>query len=240
MPDRPIPEKSKILKTEEEADKKYEGELKALLSRLEIENKRLKEGTNLESDLAPQIDLEKIEEIIREIRENNKVSREQQALIDEYKKMCISNIPKEEIDKVIKTALTSHSRGELKNIITQFSKEAKKVEAQQDVDDEQEGEVEIEEILDRIGGVEYKERLNRAIKHIEENSNDFLTPDALQTYSPKFLNILENIQDPEYLGLHLVYSQFRTIEGIGIFSLVLDKNGLLDLKLRKILLTTGL
>jgi len=233
MPDRPIPEKSKILKTEEEADKKYEGELKALLSRLEIENKRLKEGTNLESDLAPQIDLEKIEEIIREIRENNKVSREQQALIDEYKKMCISNIPKEEIDKVIKTALTSHSRGELKNIITQFSKEAKKVEAQQDVDDEQEGEVEIEEILDRIGGVEYKERLNRAIKHIEENSNDFLTPDALQTYSPKFLNILENIQDPEYLGLHLVYSQFRTIEGIGIFSLVLDKNGFTRFKIKK-------
>ena len=233
MPDRPIPERKKILKTEEEADKKFEGDLKSLLGNLSLENRRRKEDTNWESYLAPQIDLDKLEEIIREIRENNTVSREQQVLIDDYKKMLRLGFLKEEIDKVVTSALTSHSRGELKNIITQFAKEAKKVEAQQDVDDEQEGEVEIEEILDRIGGVEYKERLNRAIKHIEENSNDFLTPEALQTYSPKFLNILENIQDPEYLGLHLVYSQFRTIEGIGIFSLVLDKNGFTRFKIKK-------
>ena len=36
-----------------------------------------------------------------------------------------------------------------------------------------------------------------AIKNIEEHSNDFLTPEALQTYSPKFLHMLENIDDPE-------------------------------------------
>ena len=175
----------------------------------------------------------KLEEIIREIRENNKVSPEQNALINEYKETLNLEFLKNEIDDAVKSALFSHSRGELKNIITQFAKDAKKVEAQQDVDDEKEGEVEIDEILDRIGGVEYKERLNRAIKHIEENSNDFLTPEALQTYSPKFLNILENIQDPEYIGLHLVYSQFRTIEGIGIFSLVLDKNGFTQFKIKK-------
>jgi hypothetical protein len=233
MPDRPIPEGKKILKSEEEADKKFEGDLKNLLLNLELENKRRKQDRTWGSYLAPQFDLDKLEEIIREIRENNKVSMEQKALINEYKQTLILETLKEEIDGVIISALTSHSRGELKNIITQFAKEAKKVEAQQDVDDEQEGEVEIEEILDRIGGVEYKERLNRAIKHIEENSNDFLTPEALQTYSPKFLNILENIQDSEYLGLHLVYSQFRTIEGIGIFSLVLDKNGFTRFKIKK-------
>jgi hypothetical protein len=72
-----------------------------------------------------------------------------------------------------------------------------------------------------------------ALHHIKNNSNDFLTPEALQTYSPKFLNILENIQDPEYQGLHLVYSQFRTMEGIGIFSLVLDKNGFTQFKIKK-------
>jgi hypothetical protein len=232
MPDRPIPKKQKILKTEE-ADKIFEEELKTFLRKLETENITLKEGTNLESNLTPQIDLVIIEEIIKKIRENNKVSREQQTQIDEYKKMFKSNILKEEIDKVVKTALMSHSTGELKNVNSQFMKDAKKVEAQQDMDDEKEGEVEIDEILDKIGGIEYKERLNRAIKHIEDNSNDFLTPEALQTYSPKFLNILENIQDTEYIGLHLVYSQFRTIEGIGIFSLVLDKNGFTQFKIKK-------
>ena len=66
-----------------------------------------------------------------------------------------------------------------------------------------------------------------------KHSNDFLTPEALQTYSPKFLHILENIQDPEHQGLHLVYSQFRTSEGIGLLTLVLNKNGFTQFKINK-------
>jgi hypothetical protein len=108
-----------------------------------------------------------------------------------------------------------------------------KEENNQDIGDDREGEVEGDEILDKIGGTDYKERIELALKNIENNSNDFLSHEALQTYSPKFLNILENIQDPEYVGLHLVYSQFRTIEGIGIFSLVLDYNGFTRFKITK-------
>jgi hypothetical protein len=117
--------------------------------------------------------------------------------------------------------------------IVKLLKDARREEAKQDVDNEYEGEIEGDEVLDKIGGVDYKERLDMALQHIKNNSNDFLTPEALQTYSPKFLNILENIQDPEYQGLHLVYSQFRTMEGIGIFSLVLDKNGFTQFKIKK-------
>jgi hypothetical protein len=109
--------------------------------------------------------------------------------------------------------------------IAQIIKEGMRVEAKQDVEDEREGEIEGDEILDEIGGVTYKDQLEIAIKNIKEHANDFLTPEALQTYSPKFLHILENIQDTENQGLHLVYSQFRTAEGIGLFSLVLEKNG---------------
>jgi len=120
-----------------------------------------------------------------------------------------------------------------KNTMLTLLKEARREESKQDVSDEREGEIEGDEIIDKIGGNEYKERLDRAIKNIEEHSNDFLTPEALQTYSPKFLHILENIQDPEYQGLHLVYSQFRTAEGIGLFSLVLEKNGFARFKIKK-------
>ena len=112
-------------------------------------------------------------------------------------------------------------------------KEGLKRETKQDVQDEREGEIEGDEILESIGGVNYKERLDRAIKNIEEHSNDFLTPEALQTYSPKFLHILENIQDKDHQGLHLVYTQFRTAEGIGLFSLVLEKNGFARFKIKK-------
>ena len=95
-------------------------------------------------------------------------------------------------------------------------KEASKLENKEDLLEEREGE---------IGGETYKARIEDAIRYLKDNSNDFLTPEALQTYSPKFLHMLENIKDPEYIGLHFVYSQFRTLEGIGVFTLVLDKNG---------------
>ena len=77
------------------------------------------------------------------------------------------------------------------------------------------------------------ERLKNKMKEMEANSNDFFTPEALQTYSPKFLNVLENIEDKEYSGLHLVYSQFRTSEGIGLLTLVLNKNGFTQFKINK-------
>ena len=112
-------------------------------------------------------------------------------------------------------------------------KEARNAEDNQDVNDDQEGEIEGDEILEKIGGNEYKLRIEKAIQFLEDNSNDFLTPEALETYSPKYLHILENIQDPDHIGLHLVYSQFRTLEGVGIFSLVLKKNGFAQFKIKK-------
>jgi hypothetical protein len=87
--------------------------------------------------------------------------------------------------------------------------------------------------LEKIGGVSYKERLEHMLRNVKEHAADFLTPEALQMYSPKFLHILENIQDPEYEGLHLVYSQFRTLEGIGLFCLTLEKNGFARFNIKK-------
>jgi hypothetical protein len=117
-------------------------------------------------------------------------------------------------------------------------KKARKEEAKQDVEDENEGEIEGDEVLIHLGGVDYKERLESKMREIKEHASDFLTPEALQTYSPKFLHMLENILDPEYRGLHLVYSQFRTMEGIGIFSLVLEANGFARFNIKKS--TTGI
>lgn len=117
--------------------------------------------------------------------------------------------------------------------MAQIIKDGNRIERRIDVEDEREAEIEGDEILEQLGGVTYKERLERAIKNIEDHSNDFLTPEALQVYSPKFLHILENIQDTEYQGLHLVYSQFRTAEGIGLFSSLLKKNGFARFNIKK-------
>jgi hypothetical protein len=117
--------------------------------------------------------------------------------------------------------------------ITNILKDARKEEVNVDINDENEGEEEGDQILDKLGGVSYKERIEAAIKNMWENSNDYFTPEALARFSPKFLHVLDNIKDPEYLGLHLVYSQFRTLEGIGLFSLVLEKNGFARFKIKK-------
>jgi len=80
---------------------------------------------------------------------------------------------------------------------------------------------------------DYAERIQTEMKYLEENASRYLTPKGLETYSPKFLNVLENLKDPEFRGLHLIYTQFRTIEGIGVLKLILDANGFTQFKIKK-------
>jgi len=117
--------------------------------------------------------------------------------------------------------------------MTQLLKLGTREEAKQDIEDTREGELEGDEILDRLGGDTYKEQLENALRNVKEHANDFLSVEGLQMYSPKFLYMLENIQDPEYQGLHLVYSQFRTLEGISLFCLTLEKNGFARFNIKK-------
>ena len=56
---------------------------------------------------------------------------------------------------------------------------------------------------------------------------------GLQIYSPKFLHVLENIKGEGRDGLHLIYSQFRTLEGVGILKLILETNGFVQFKIKK-------
>lgn len=80
---------------------------------------------------------------------------------------------------------------------------------------------------------DYAERIQAEMRYLEENSSRYLNPKGLETYSPKFLNVLENLKDPEFRGLHLIYTQFRTIEGIGVLKLILDANGFTQFKIKK-------
>jgi hypothetical protein len=91
-----------------------------------------------------------------------------------------------------------------------------------------------EEIGQRIADDTYDDRIKSALQMLEQNKDKYLSPKALETYSPKFLRILENIQDKDNRGLHLVYSQFRTLEGIGVFKLVLEANGFAEFKIKQV------
>ena len=41
----------------------------------------------------------------------------------------------------------------------------------------------------------------------------------LNIYSPKFYTVIENLLNEENIGLNLIYSQFRSLEGIEILKL---------------------
>ena len=98
---------------------------------------------------------------------------------------------------------------------------------------------EIEELAQEITkkvDTTYDKRISASLALLKSGMMKFLTKPPqgeLHIYSPKFLAMLENIQEPQHQGLNLVYSQFRTLEGIGIFSLVLEANGFARFKIRK-------
>ena len=77
----------------------------------------------------------------------------------------------------------------------------------------------------------YDARIKQAIIKLINNKK-YLSKEGLKTISPKFLKMLENIQ--ENMGsLHLIYSQFRTLEGIGIIRYILEANGFVRFKIKK-------
>ena len=80
----------------------------------------------------------------------------------------------------------------------------------------------------------YDDRISEALTLLNARKAEYLSPKALETYSPKFLNILNNVLDVDLKGLHLIYSMFRTLEGIAILSLILEANGFAQFKIKQV------
>ena len=70
----------------------------------------------------------------------------------------------------------------------------------------------------------YEARIQEVLDQMKRNEEEYFNPRALAIYSPKFLKLLQNLQDPKHVGLNLVYSQFRTLEGIGILKMAMEAN----------------
>ncbi len=83
----------------------------------------------------------------------------------------------------------------------------------------------------------YARRIEIAMEEVSRkiegtNISQYLSKDALPEYSPKFAKVLENIMEPTNIGLHLLYSHFRTMEGIGLMRLILLANGMAEFKIK--------
>jgi hypothetical protein len=79
----------------------------------------------------------------------------------------------------------------------------------------------------------YMPRIKAALKELNDRATTVFSPEGLATYSPKFLNVLENLKDENNIGNHLVYTAFRTVEGIEILKMILLANGFAEFKVRR-------
>ena len=82
-----------------------------------------------------------------------------------------------------------------------------------------------EDVTEEKNTTDYPQRIQLALKYLKDKSDEYFTPENIEKYSPKFADVLANVLDKDNLGLHLIYSQFYTIEGIGILKLLLEANG---------------
>lgn len=96
----------------------------------------------------------------------------------------------------------------------------------------------ITEEVDRTLRIEpYQIRLRRALEQLRAQRDTYLKMDGpadsnLEKYSPKFATMIRTIDDPEQVpGTSLVYSQFNTAEGLGIFGFALEANGYTHIRL---------
>lgn len=69
----------------------------------------------------------------------------------------------------------------------------------------------------------YQKAVDLALKKLKDGSKEYLVKDKLQKLSPKMKEMLINVDKSK--GLVFVYSDFKTLEGIGIFAMVLEANG---------------
>jgi predicted NAD-dependent protein-ADP-ribosyltransferase YbiA (DUF1768 family) len=85
---------------------------------------------------------------------------------------------------------------------------------------------------EELADTNYQRRIEQALAELEENAAEYLSPEGLAMLSPKFKAVLEEIQKHPR-SCQLLYSQFRTIEGIGVFRLILQANGFAEFKIGK-------
>ena len=85
--------------------------------------------------------------------------------------------------------------------------------------------------LAKITDITYQKGIKMAMEQIKQRKSEIFSEEGLLKWSPKFLKMLENINKTE--GLNLIYSQFRALEGLGLFAIALEANGYSEFKLNR-------
>ena len=73
----------------------------------------------------------------------------------------------------------------------------------------------------------------KILNRLRAEPEKYLSEAALKTFSPKLLKMLKNIQETGTDLNQFIYSNYRQLEGLGVFSAILDTNGWQRYKIKK-------
>jgi hypothetical protein len=175
----------------------------------EVEEKEEEVGDKIEEEVGDKIE-EEVEEKEEEVEEKEEEVEEKEGEVGDKTEGEVGDKTEGEVgDK------TEGEQGEDEGV---------------NPDAEEEKENELESII--VDNEEYAVRIEKAMNLI--NTPEYLSRENLPKLSTKFSNVLENVLDEDNKGLHLIYSNYRTLEGIGILRLILLQNGYVEFKLKRI------
>jgi hypothetical protein len=111
--------------------------------------------------------------------------------------------------------------------ISQTTRAAVKLESFLEEDDDQKeeqavaaaAEAEVEGEVRQVA-LEYGEQLKESLNQLRARAADVFPLEKLRDFSPKYVAILERIRQSK--GPVLIYSQFKTLEGLGVFATACD------------------
>jgi len=212
----------KFLKDEDyetDEDDIYGGAPKDAIKKMKEELKKAREISKQSKE-----DLKQLKEVVKKAKEDKKPLKELKVLAEKVK--VLNSKSKEDAEKV----------KDLNTKIKELDgkKPAKKEEPEIDADDADadvngnantNGNVNVN-VADEYGN-QMKIMMDKLIK------SDALDLDNLKkNYSPKFAQILTDVEESP--GSVLIYSSFRTLEGLGILSEVLNRQGYKQILLKKV------
>ena len=140
---------------------------------------------------------------------------------------------------VIKDYLTHHIGDSIAYVVYEMGRKNAEIKA---IEDDGASKDEIEELTGKLGGKLIDKAKKRTKKFYENakkltlamikaKSAEYLSRETLQTYSPKYFNVMNNIEKSN--GNVFVYSEYRNLEGLSILSKVLDTYGFTEFKIKK-------
>ena len=237
-------------KTQEKEAKKAEKEAKRAEEKAEKEAKKAEEKAEKEAKKAEEKERKRLEKEEEKERKKAEKAKAKGITIDELSDSdedediqaggVLIEVYSDDEDKPNKQEKGKSDAKDGENVFEQFVEKDDtddiiilKQYKDEDAANREKDELEGDELLETMGDNEYKKLITETMNYLRAHKQSLLTPDGLLTYSPKFLAMLENIEDPEHPGLHLVYSQFRTMEGIGIFAITLEANGFSQFKIKR-------